>query len=185
MKRLFVAIKIKPSEQLLKTYYRLVAGFKADRINWVEPNNLHLTLKFIGETPEEKVEVIQTLLNNTLKEYKSFTFNLKGLGVFGSSYDPKVLWFKIEDNKDLLQLGNLLLDRFETIGFKKGRQNFVPHLSVARIKKIDHMRSFQQRIDPFVDIDLQRVVVDRVYLLESKLRPSGPEYYTICKVDLD
>lgn len=184
MKRLFIAIKVIPTVHTLKTYYSLIAGFKEDRVRWVAPEKMHLTLKFIGETPEGNIEKIMRLMNDTLSKVKSFAFDLKGVGVFGSAYDPKVLWFKIEDNQELLQLGNLILDRFETIGFKKGRQNFVPHLTICRIKQIKHMRSFQQRIDPFLDCSLQTVVVDKIYLMESILKPAGPEYHTMGFVDL-
>ena len=88
MKRLFVAIKLKPDENFLRIYYFLKQNLKHDLIRWVEPDKLHLTLKFLGETPNEKIPQIKQLLSDFVKDKKRFEIIFDKVGIFGSSYNP-------------------------------------------------------------------------------------------------
>ena len=69
MKRLFAAIKVTPDENFLKIYYGLMKGLHFAKINWVKPENMHLTLKFFGETPEEKIELINNVISESIEAH--------------------------------------------------------------------------------------------------------------------
>lgn len=176
MKRIFAAIKIQPSEVFLNTYFQLKSNLKNEKIKWVELENIHVTLKFFGETEESRIGGINELLSNIAHDHASFSLSLKNVGIFGSSYNPRVIWFGIEKNDQLISLANDVLDRVGNIGFKRDRQNFVPHLTIGRIKFIDDKKRFQEVISRFQTIDIQGQTVAQFYLIESILRPQGPEY---------
>lgn len=176
MKRLFAAIKIIPDDHFLKAYYRLLRQFEGERIKWVEPHNMHITLKFFGETEEEKVPDISSVIKKVSDKQGKFQFKLKGIGIFGSAYNPRLIWFGIENNEQLKILGNELINRLDKAGFANDRQNFVPHLTIGRIRELQHKRSFQSKIDQFNGLDIQNVHVEKICLFESKLTTSGPVY---------
>ena len=184
MKRLFAAIKINPDEHFLKIYYQLISQLKDESIKWVEPHKLHLTLKFFGETGEDRIDDICSAINEVAGEFKPFSFVLKGVGIFGSSYKPRVIWFGIDDNTLLKLLGNTMLNKLADAGFPNDRQNFVPHLTVGRIKQLRHKSWFQTTINKLKQAYIQEIGVDEILLFESILERNGPRYHVIEKFKL-
>ena len=98
MKRLFVAIKIKPDKGLLRVYNEIRRRCHAGKIKWVDVNLFHLTLKFLGETPGEDVDTITNVLKEIAGSTSGFNFDLKGLGIFGSSYRPRIIRVNVENS---------------------------------------------------------------------------------------
>ena len=184
MKRLFAAIKIYPSETFLQVYYGLKTNLKNDKIKWVDTKNIHITLKFFGETEEERIPEITDRLNEIAQNNSSFVLDIRNTGIFGSSYKPRVIWFGIEKNEQLTVLASEVLNAMDEIGFKRDRQNFVPHLTVGRIKYIDLKTRFQQTIDKYKSTEIQKQKVTGFNLYESILRPQGPEYRVIERFEL-
>jgi 2'-5' RNA ligase len=90
-----------------------------------------------------------------------------------------VIWIGIEPNEKLNAFANEILDQMELLGFEKDRQNFVPHLTIGRIKYTDNKKRFQQTIESYQSIYIQEQTIDRFYLIESKLGTRGPTYSTI------
>ena len=181
MKRLFAAIKINPSESFLQTYYGLKANLRNDKIKWVNIKNIHITLKFFGETPEDQIPEIVEKLKSIAANHPHFKLNIKDIGIFGSSYKPRVIWFGIEENERLIKLVKDVLSGMDDIGFKQDRQNFVPHLTIGRIKFIDDKNRFQQVIDKYKSTEIQKQEVTGFNLYESILKQEGPEYKVIEK----
>jgi len=175
-KRLFAAIKIEPDEDLLRVYYSLQQSLKHEKIKWVEPVNLHFTLKFFGETSETKIETINQVLQSIASEIEPFNLSISKTGIFGSSYNPKVIWFGFAEEEKLKKTGEIFLHFLDKVGFPSDRQNFVPHLTVARIKQINDKQYFQKVIDDFKEISLHKISVNEFYLFESILKPAGPVY---------
>jgi len=185
MKRIFTAINIFPDENFLKLYYCLKFGLKHEKIKWVEPENIHITLKFFGETEETKINSIKNTLNKATEDFKRFNLELENVGIFGSSYKPKVIWFGIKNNEQLIKLSNSVNENLIPIGYISDRQNFVPHLTVARIKFLNDKRLFQQIIDKNKTIKIQNIKVDKIYLFESILKREGPIYKVIKEFSLE
>jgi len=179
MKRLFAAIKIHPNEALTQLVYDLQNACKYDKIKWVDLNNIHITLKFFGETPEEQIPEVNQVLRDITMDISRFELVLSTTGIFGSEYNPRVIWIGIEKNKNLISLGLEILNGLEKIGFKKDRQNFVPHLTIGRIKHIDNKDRFNNTIKKFQAVEIQKEDIDQFYLFESKLFRTGPEYSII------
>lgn len=176
MKRLFAAVKIHPSPEFLKTYNSLKSGLHFTRITWVNPENIHVTLKFFGETEETRIPDISKVLHDVAKRHQPFTSELVNVGIFGSSYDPKVIWFGMEKAEPLKALGADVLKAVESIGWEHDRQNFVPHLTIGRIKNIPDKHLFQTIIDVYKKTRMQEVRVNEFHLYESILTREGPIY---------
>jgi len=91
MKRLFVAIKIVPDEQFFSVYSSLKREMALDKLKWVEPQNIHLTLKFLGNTPTNEIPEISAALNDVAQMHQPFSFSINKTGIFGGSYQPRML----------------------------------------------------------------------------------------------
>jgi 2'-5' RNA ligase len=179
MKRLFAAIKVHPSDQFLKLLFNLKRELAYEKIKWVSPGNIHITLKFFGETPESDLPVISEALGNAAARAEPLTFTLAKLGIFGSSYKPKVVWVGIKNGEAVKKLGEAVLNETDLAGWKRDRQNFVPHLTIGRIKFLEDKKRFQEIIAKYRDANLQEVQTDEIILYESILRPEGPDYHVL------
>ena len=184
MKRLFVAIKVVPDENFLKSYHALRYALQMEKISWVKPDNFHLTLKFLGKTPEEKLPAIRTALQHMSAQTKPFSMKMAGTGIFGSSYKPRVLWFGVENDEAIHRLGEDVLNVLDNTGFPRDRQNFVPHLTIGRINKIEHKKMFQEAIAAHRHDFLQEFTVDKIILYESLLKPAGVIYRIVMEFPL-
>lgn len=179
MKRLFAAIHIIPDERILSVYYELKHQLKEEKIRWVKPENLHITLKFFGETAVEKIDIISSVFNNITAIYPPLIIQLNKTGIFGSRYKPRVIWFGIGQNEQLFSLANEILTELDKAGFLLDRQNFVPHLTIGRMRNIRNKIAFQEAIDSVHDVFIQEFKVRCITLFESKLRPTGVVYNVI------
>jgi 2'-5' RNA ligase len=176
MKRLFVAVKIHPSPEFLKIYNNLKTNLKFADIKWVKPEIIHVTLKFFGETEEKKIPEISKVLKAVATRHLRFETELVNVGIFGSSYDPRVIWFGMQKAEPLKALAEDVLSSVEKIGWERDRQNFVPHLTIARIKHVPDKRLFQTFIDEHKNAFIQQVSVADFHLYESILQREGPVY---------
>jgi len=142
----------------------------------VKPENIHITLKFFGETEERRIPEISSVLREVAGRHQPFTTELVNVGIFGSSYSPKVIWFGTDKSEPLKKLGVDILQSVEKIGWEYDRQNFVPHLTIGRIKFIPDKHLFQSVIDEHKKTRMQEVQVESFYLYESILLREGPVY---------
>ena len=179
MKRLFVAIKISPDKEYLEAFRMLKAQFRHEKIKWVDEQNIHITLKFFGEMEENRIPEIDGVLRELAGETETFSFSLRNLGIFGSSYNPKVIWAGIEPYTKLSEIMKLLQDKLQVTGFEKDRQNTVPHLTLGRIKELKDKHLFQQILSQHKNIASEVLRVDRFFLYESILKKEGPVYLVL------
>ena len=184
-KRLFLAIHIQLNVQLLKQKAFLMSNLSEERINWVKDDNMHLTLKFIGKTSAKQIPEIIDAIDNCIKSTSSFQMILERIGIFGSNYHARVVWLGIRENKQLRTLQESILQELEKIGFISDRQNFVPHFTLGRIKKIQHKDHFKRVMERVEKGFIQEVKVDSFALFESILTPDGPIYKTIKRFELE
>ncbi|MDZ4205302.1 MAG: RNA 2',3'-cyclic phosphodiesterase [Bacteroidales bacterium] len=175
-KRLFAAIKIQASEDFCKIYHQIKLALMHDYITWVQTENMHLTLKFFGETPVDEIPAIDQCLKLASGGIKSFDIRIRQTDIFGSVYDPRVIWFGLEAGSSLQGLYHSISEHLKTVGIFPDRQNYVPHLTIGRIKKIADKRLFQQIVDQFKNCDLGKQKISELVLYESILRHEGPSY---------
>lgn len=184
MKRLFAAIKIHPSPRYISLFNELSSSLRHERIKWVEPENMHLTLKFLGETDEAKIPSICQAIKAASAQSKPFTLKIANSGIFGSHYDPKIIWFGIEKQDELGSLAQNIFTELGKCGWEADRQNFVPHLTIGRIKELKDKLLFQQIICKYNTVEIQEEYVREITLYESILRREGPLYVNVFSAKL-
>ena len=187
MKRLFLAIPINTENNGFKP---LLDGLRRSlshekQINWVRPTNIHLTLKFIGETPPQDEPKIIEAVAKVLENQKSFTMDFNRTGIFGSRYAPRVLWLGMQQTpEELLNLEEAVLTAFDNIGYQRDRQNFVPHLTLGRIKDLCEKQYFQKVVHAIEQKTYIHQEVKEIILFQIILRPDGAVYKVVKKWEL-
>lgn len=184
MKRLFAAIKIHPSTRFIRVLNEISLSLRHERIKWVEPSIMHLTLKFFGETDEEQIPRINLALQTAVSQSKPFTLKIANTGIFGSRYDPKVIWFGIEKHPELDSLAKNIFTELSKCGWQPDSQNFVPHLTIGRIREIKDKPLFQKIISKYTTAEIQEENVTEIILYESILRREGPLYVNVFSAKL-
>ncbi|MCX6249329.1 MAG: RNA 2',3'-cyclic phosphodiesterase [Bacteroidetes bacterium] len=176
MKRLFAAIKITPDKGFLDKYHHLQSQLRYEKIKWVEDLNIHITLKFFGETEEKKIAEINQALQMVADQTRAFQISLTGLGIFGSSYNPKVIWTGIQPYVDLVEIMKRTQNELKSCGYEPDRQNLVPHLTLGRVKFLSDKQLFQRTIDEYKEIGSTPIKPVSFHLFESILKKEGPTY---------
>ena len=183
MCRLFIAFEFVPDKDFLAFYARICQSFtKLDRFNLVKPELMHITLKFLGETAKTKIPTIREGIQYAVKDISTFEVKMEKIGIFGSRYQPRVLWMGISSTKTLQQLYKQLQKEMKQIGFKPDFGNFVPHLTLARINKIDDKHFFWKKIESLPQDFVQQLQIDKIILYESQLHGHIPVYQKIAEI---
>ncbi len=173
--RLFVAVDM--SEEIrerIGELCELVGKFRG--VKPVEKENIHITLMFLGEVPERRVEVVKEMLKDVKAE--PFRLHLKGLGFFPSINQMRVIWAGVEEGKEeISSLAELVGASMKRLGFKRDKE-FVAHATIARIKRItaDDRRRLLQVLEPYMDEDFGWMEVKDFRLKKSTLTSKGPIY---------
>ncbi len=184
MKRLFAALKIYPDAYFLSSYRKLKSALHHEHIKWVEEHNIHVTLKFFGETDERKIPAICSSLRERGLMTSEIDLQLSGLGIFGSAYAPKVIWVGIEPFDQLSTLMKNIHGDLATIGFEADRQNLVPHLTLGRIKFLKDKVLFDHILSQLKTIASAPLRIGEIILYESILHHEGPEYIILDRFPL-
>jgi len=174
-KRLFVAVDL--PENIKEEIAKAGAKLPKDGIRPVAKENLHITLKFIGEVGTEKIEEIKAKLR-TIK-MKGFDCELKGVGVFPNENYIRVVWIAIE-SEELPHLAQAVETALKGIGKKEDRE-FSPHLTIARVSKKIDLRDFLEKNK---NREFGKFTVCDFALFESTLTPNGPIYKKIENYEL-
>lgn len=179
MKRLFIAVDIELSEDFRALTQQLQFELRNDTIVWVKSGLQHLTLRFLGETPDAKIEPLVNAISNVANSTHHFELQLDKMGVFGTKYSPETLWYGFSEFSLFKNLFEKLEKELVQIGFQENYGNFVPHITVGRIKKIDRKKSFWEIIESSQPSFYQAIQVKNLKLIQSKLTNDGPIYKTL------
>lgn len=175
--RAFVAVKISDAarEEVARLQEKLkMAG--AD-VKWVEPENLHLTLKFLGETGEDRIGRLRQELQAVLQARASFTFTLEGLGAFPRPEQARVVWVGTGEGKErLIELAREVEEICSRSGFPAEQRPFSPHLTIGRVRSGKLLPELAQQIQALPFRASSPTPADRVVLFRSTLSPRGPVY---------
>jgi 2'-5' RNA ligase len=184
MKRLFIAVDIELSKEFQTLTQQLQFDLRNDEIVWTKRDLQHLTLRFIGETPEAKVKPLANILTNITSSTSPFDLQLDKMGVFGSNHSPKTLWYGFSDFTLFKNLFEKLELEMLQAGFQKKYGNFVPHISIGRIKKVDNKNRFWETIHKLQPQFKRTIPVTHLKLMISKLTSEGPTYKTLFESSL-
>lgn len=176
MKRLFIGIRTAPDRNFLKLYSSLQKEMEGEQVKWSVPENIHLTLVFLGQTDESRIAALSDVLKHVCGGKRRFEISLKGIGVFKSLRDPRVLWAGVYQSDLLATLQAEIASALRGIGFSLEEKPFSPHITIGRIRKISSSDTFGVTLLKYHGTDIQQVQVDEVILYESILKQEGPVY---------
>jgi 2'-5' RNA ligase len=176
--RLFVALEI-PSE-VRKNLAALIESLRAvsPQARWERPENLHVTLKFIGEVPEARLSDIRAALASVRSEHP-ITLDFRGLGFFPNEKHPRVFWAGIEASPNLKTLAANIDGATEKLGIPLEQRPFSPHLTLARFEPPRLPEKLRAAIQESAGREFGSLRTTQFQLIESKLKRSGAEYTTV------
>jgi 2'-5' RNA ligase len=183
--RAFIAIDI--SSDLMSRLEDLIENEKKrlPRARWVRPTNLHLTLRFLGETSSSVLDEISKSLEATAARYPPLALDYRGVGFFPSSSRPRVLWVGIPNPPAELSLMQKDIEIVaQQLGFEPEKRRFSPHLTLARFREPRSDRRFTELAKELEDHRFGTSRVHDVVLYQSVLRPQGAQYQVLRKFPL-
>lgn len=175
--RAFIAIDLPDNVRSSLGEAQEVLKLQRFRVKWVRPQNIHLTLKFLGNTDAVDIDKIVAAMALATKDCAVVSLAAKRIGVFPDIRRPRVIWAGLSGQLEILQdiqrtLDGLLAD----VGFPKETRGFKAHLTLGRVKGKIARNRLKDAIDKLKGFESKSFDVNRIILFESELRPSGAVY---------
>ena len=178
--RAFIAIELSP--EIRQQLGLLIQKFKALRfqaVRWVAVENIHLTLKFLGETNRADLDKLSKILISRSADFSPFTFQVNGMGAFPSNRKPRVVWVGLPASPALLELQAAIEDAATQIGIPAEERGFSPHLTLGRVRNDASPADLQTLGSALISMqasDFGFMTAASFTLFRSDLRPQGPLY---------
>ncbi len=190
--RLFIAITL--PDPLLCTLQSIQQDLREELrgipIRWVRTEGIHLTLKFLGDVEESRVDDIRQCIVEIASVWHSMRLALRAIGVFPSIERPRILWCGLDGELERVsQLQEVLEVRLETIGFPREPRLFKPHLTLGRFRRytgisVQSVETIKFTMNEFSDLCGNRFVAGSIRLIKSELDPLGSIYTTLVTTTL-
>lgn len=157
-------------------------------VRWVRPEGIHLTLKFLGDTPVGRIEEVQSALALAAVEARPFTFTVGGLGCFPNTRRPRVVWVALQEvTGTLARLRDSVEAHVTRLGFPTERRPFSPHLTLGRVQRHaskSEVREIGEVVAASAIGTVGQMAVAAVSYIKSDLRPTGAVYTTLFEAKL-
>lgn len=185
--RTFIAIEL--SDEIRDVLAKAQAHLKyagAD-VKWVEPHNIHLTLKFLGEIDERKCDEVKSILDSIASQTHPFEISIKDIGAFPKIEYPRVIWIGLDKGaSEAAELAKETDERLSKIGFQKENRSFAAHLTIGRVRSPKNREALKEKVQS-CQLSLSAEALAKaeaispqlaksVILFQSTLTPSGPIY---------
>ena len=176
--RLFVALEIPATvRQNLAT---LLNSFRAitKEPRWVQAQNLHVTLKFLGEVADGKLDAVRSALG-VIRSDNAVALEFRGLGFFPNEKHPRVFWAGMEASQNLKTLAEAIEGAMEKLGIPREKREFSPHLTLARFERPRLPEDLRKLIADHQQRAFGSLRTNEFHLILSKLKAAGAEYTTV------
>ena len=183
--RAFIAIELPDEIRAGLVAVQSAAQAAGLRGVWVRPQNIHLTLKFLGEIRPAEIEAIAGAMAQTCKPFEPLRLTARGIGVFPGTDRPRVLWVGVGGQVDVLaNLQDSLAQQLAGRGYPHEKRRFHAHLTVARFKGSVASQTLRQTLEAQAAFETQAFVARELILFQSVLTPSGAKYSALRRVVL-
>ena len=187
--RAFIAIPL--PEGIQKALGELQGRLKKDlpEVRWTKPENMHLTLKFLGEVGNNLLGSIEKALHENVSSYEAFSCRINQLDTFPPKGPPRVIWVGFQEKTGTLsKLASSIDQTMKTFSFPKEKRAFTPHLTLGRFRPDQKpklsLQSMKDIIQKEGSTDIGAFEVGEVFLVKSDLTPKGPIYSNLARVKL-
>ena len=184
-KRLFIAIDPEPA--MLDTIFRLISSIKREYpmvgVRYTPPQNLHLTLLFLGDTEEQLIPTIDNNLGKICQNFSEFDLELSELGAFPSRRNPRILWLGVKNPQPVSALAKAIIQDSGLVAEPEKAQ-FSPHLTLGRVAEDARGAStetFSKLFAKLGNVKAGSTRIREVLLYQSVLKPAGPVYTVLSR----
>lgn len=185
--RAFIAIPVSQEvRDLVSSILKRLITAGAD-VKWVEPQNLHLTLKFLGNISLDMVDEISNVIQDAVRGIDRFELEIKGISSFPGGNKPmRVIWLGIDDLSGLLEEISTRIEKAcRPLGFEPEERGFKPHLTIGRVRQgSPNLAKLKSEILS-LEFNPLKLSVDQVNLMRSELSPRGPTYTVLRSFGLE
>jgi 2'-5' RNA ligase len=178
--RCFVAVELE--EAIKKEISKFLTSFNYISMKSVEDENLHITLKFLGEIEEKKIEEVEENLKLVSSQFEPFAVEFSGIGVFPNVHAARVLWIAIKGEK-MVELAKKVDDSLYSSGFPR-EKSIVPHITIGRIKHVPNKRRLEEDLNRYSSLTFGKMEIHSIKIKKSTLTPKGPLYSDLREVRL-
>ncbi len=182
--RCFISLEL--PEELKKNIYGYIEKLKAAGadVKWIPPENLHLTLKFLGNTQEELLKDINERLFSLAKSYERFSLQVSGAGAFPNIKYPRVIWLGVHDSEEIIKLQRDIDESMAGLGFEKDDKQFTPHLTIGRVKSMRNKDALIKELATLKEVDFGKIGVNNITMMKSELKPGGAEHVKLGEIPI-
>jgi 2'-5' RNA ligase len=183
--RSFLAIEL--PKLILKKIEEVQRDLRSTRadVRWVNPEKIHLTLKFFGNIEESRIDPIFKSIEEPIRNTPPYSIEVKGVGAFPQLRNPRVIWIGLVNGKEILTSFQKQIEtQLEKIGFQTENRPFHPHLTLGRMKSSRGKEEMVERMEKHREEEFGDFQVERVILFKSDLKPSGPVYTLLREIKL-
>lgn len=181
--RAFISIDIDAPEIISKIVQiqKEIESLNAAKMKPVEPQNLHYTIRFLGNIMSEQVDEIYKILQKV--ELEPFQLVIKGIRAFPSISRPRVIWIGAGDGSEkVVSIYDQIEKELRKLGFKPEGKQYIPHCTIFRVKFVTKKTVLTKKLMDLANITLGSIEVNSVKLKRSQLTPKGPVYTTLREV---
>lgn len=183
--RAFIAIELNlETRELLSSIQIELKKTRAD-VKWVKPENIHLTIKFLGNINSDQANEIKKILSEVARENNQFDIDLSEVGAFPKKEYPRVIWVGVEKNKDkVAKIAADLEERIVNLGIPKEDRPFQSHITIGRVRSNDNRADLVDKLKTITLAQKPSLLISKLTLFKSTLSPSGPIYEILSEANL-
>ena len=183
--RVFIAIELQSSIKEKIAWIQERLKRTQDKIKWVEPSSVHLTLKFLGEMDEGKLEKVHQITRELGERISPFKIEVKGTGAFPGFSSPRVIWIGAHDaSGQMEELAARLEEALAREGFVREKRKWKAHLTLGRVKSVKETGRLGELIQKEMETDAGKMEVRDITIMRSQLTPQGPIYTSLGQIHL-
>jgi len=185
MIRTFIAISV--PERVKNNIEELQRQLKrgGGHLKWIRTESIHLTLKFLGDVEESKIDTIADSVHKAVSSQQPFIISVSGTGAFPNIKRPRVLWAGIDEGKEILTSLATGIDRACTaLGFKPEKRKFSAHLTIGRVKSSKNIQNTLNTMNS-TDFEGGSFRAEEIQIIKSELRPEGAKYTPLHTIKLE
>lgn len=185
--RTFIAIELPPDiKNILSRIQDELKQSRAD-VKWVNPQNIHLTLRFLGEIQQDLVDKLRAVLEQIAQKNSPFSVRLSNLGAFPKLQYPRVVWFGINNDQPVLDIARNLENEIVKIGLSAEDRPFSSHITLGRVRSGLNRKALVEKIESLnknFSSSSPEFKVLSITLFKSTLTPQGPIYESVLNCPL-
>lgn len=188
--RAFIAVDLSPEilERIEQVSLDLRARMKDVPVRWVPVENIHLTLKFLGNVSTANLEILKDILGKVVSSHSECDISVGGIGAFPKPHNPRVIWVGMEVPQELVTLQHNIEIETARLGYSREYRPFSPHLTFGRVSRnasAQDVHAIAEVLENYKVGFLGATRLKTVYLYRSDLKPDGAVYTPIYSATLE